>query len=205
MIVYKSEGYDCSAFAQLYGSFYDYIVDSNHVERNQGIWGQSGWFVQFRYNDVWYANTYHPGIGPGGGPTPEKTVPFSFTGLTSGVLRVTKFGSSQYGRPLVMVDDVAGEKVPGVLGVIVKGNVLKYNQRISFPPSATPPAKTVKNDGEVRMFDLVIDGNSIQHSPVGIQIGPQVRGAVVSNNRFEDVRDRYWIPETGAVKILDLR
>jgi hypothetical protein len=49
MIVYKSEGEDTSAFAQLWGSFYDYIVDSSHVERNQGLWGQSGWFVQFRY------------------------------------------------------------------------------------------------------------------------------------------------------------
>jgi hypothetical protein len=199
MIVYKSEGEDTSAFAQLWGSFYDYIVDSSHVERNQGLWGQSGWFVQFRYNDVWYANTYHPGIGPGGGPTPEKTMPFSFVGLTSGVLRVTKFGSSQYGRPLVMVDDVAGEHVPGVAGAIVKGNVLKYNQRIAFPPSfeLKPRGKN-----EPRMYDVVIDGNRIEHSTVGIQVGPEVRGAVISGNRFEDVSEHYGIASPEQVLVL---
>ena len=190
MIVYKSEGYDTSAFAQLWGSFYDYIVDSNLVERNQGIWGQSGWFVEFRYNDVRYANTYHPGIGPGGGPTPEKTLPFSFVGLTSGVLRVTKFGSSQYDRQLVMVDDVAGERVPGALGAVVKGNILRYNQRVAFPPSAQP---TPNGNGEVRMIDILVDGNTIEHSPIGIQIGPQTRGAFLHANRFIDVERPYAI------------
>jgi hypothetical protein len=199
MIVYKSEGEDTSAFAQLWGSFYDYIVDSCRVERNQGIWGQSGWFVQFRYNEVSYANSYHPGIGPSG-PTPEKTMPFSFMGLTSGVLRVTKFGSTQYGRPLVMVDDVAGEQVPGAFGAIVKGNVLKYNQRISFPPSVELVPRG-KNDA--RMFDVVIDGNRIEHSAVGIQIGPQVRGAVLSGNRFEDVKDRYGIAVPAQALVID--
>ncbi len=200
MIVYKSEGFDCSAFAQLWGSFYDYIVDSNHVERNQGIWGQSGWFVQFRYNDIWYANTYHPGIGPGGGPTPEKTLPFSFTGLTSGVLRVTKFGSSQYDKPLVMVDEVAGEAVPGALGAIVKGNSLKYNQRVAFPPSAQA---TTRDTGEVRMFDLVVDSNLIEHSPIGIQIGPVTRGVLLNNNRFQDVAMPYAISTAGNVKVVE--
>ena len=190
MIVYKSEGYDCSAFAQLWGSFYDYIVDSNKVQRNQGVWGQSGWFVQFRYNDIEYANTYHPGIGPGGGPTPEKTMPFSFVGLTSGVLRVTKFGSAQYDRALVMVDDVAGGKVPGALAAIVKGNLLRYNQRVAFPPSAQP---TPKGSGEARIIDILVDGNTIEHSAVGIQIGPQSRGALLNNNRFVDVAMPYAI------------
>jgi Pectate lyase superfamily protein len=202
MIVYKSEGYDCSAFAQLWGSYYDYIVDSNRVERNQGIWGQNGWFVQFRYNDVLYANTYHPGIGPGGGPTPEKTLPFSFVGLTGGGLRVTKFGSSQYDRPLVMVDDVAGGKVPGTLGAIIKGNRLRYNQRVALPPSAQP---TTKDNGEARMFDLVVDDNTIEHSVIGIQIGPQTRGVVVNNNHLVDVARPYAISRPESVKVIEGR
>ena len=155
--------------------------------------------MQFRYNDVRYANTYHPGIGPGGGPTPEKTVPFSFVGLTSGVLRVTKFGSSQYDRPLVMVDDVAGEKVPGVLAAIVKGNRLLYNQRVAFPPSAQP---TPMGNGEVRMYDIVVDGNTVEHSPIGVQIGPQTRGVFLNANRFVDVERPYAIsvPESAVIK-----
>jgi hypothetical protein len=199
MIVYKSEGWDASAFAQLWGSFYDYIVDSNHVERNQGIWGQSGWFVQFRYNDVWYANTYHPGIGPGGGPTPEKTMPFSFVGLTSGELRVTKFGSSQYGRPTVMVDDVAGEKVPGVVGAIVKGNLLRYNQRVAFPPSAQAKPK---GNGVIRMYDVLVDGNTIEHSPIGIQIGPITQGVLLNNNKFTDVAEPYAISNPSTTRVI---
>ena len=77
-------------------------------------------------------------------------MPFSFMGLNSGVLRVTKFGSSQYGRPLVMVDDVAGEQVPGVLGAIVKGNTLKYNQRIGFPPAYELKPKRQRRGPHVR-------------------------------------------------------
>jgi len=200
MIVYQSEGYDCSAFAQLWGSYYDYIVDSNHVERNQGLWGQNGWFIQFRYNDIRYANTYHPGIGPGGGPTPEKTMPFSFVGLTGGGLRVTKFGSSQYDRQTVMVDDVAGEKVPGTLGVIIKGNTLRFNQRISFPPMAQA---TRKSSGNVQMFDLVIDGNTVEHSPIGIQVGPETKGVLLNGNKFKDVAMPLALSAPEQVKVIE--
>lgn len=200
MIVYKSEGYDTSAFSQLYGSFYDYIIDGCHVERNQGIWGQSGWYVQFRNNDCWYANTYHRGIGPAGAANPEKTSPFSFVGMTSGILRVTKFGSAQYGRKLVMVDDVAGEKVPGVFGTIIKGNCLKYNQRVAFPPNVQP---TPKGKGDVRMVDVVVDGNTIEHSPIGVQIGPETAGALLSGNRFIDVTQPYAIAKPEGTQVIE--
>lgn len=198
MIVYKCEGYDCSAFAQLWGNFYDYIIDSCHTERNQGIWGQSGWFIQFRSNDCWYANTYHPGIGPGGGQNPEKTMPFSFVGMIGDSLRVTKFGSDQYGRKLVMVDDVAGEKVPTVFGAIIRGNSLKYNQRIACPPSFQ--ARPQGGKDEARMFDLVVDGNTIEHSPVGIQIGPKARGVLLNDNHFLDVAEPYALSRPENVK-----
>jgi hypothetical protein len=103
---------------------------------------------------------------------------------------VTKFGSSQYDRQLVMVDDVAGERVPGALGAVVKGNILRYNQRVAFPPSAQP---TPNGNGEVRMIDILVDGNTIEHSPIGIQIGPQTRGAFLHANRFIDVERPYAI------------
>ncbi len=204
MIVYKSEGYDVSAFSQLWGSYYDFIVDSNKVERNQGIWGQNGWFLQFRYNDVAFANTYHPGIGPGGGPTPEKTLPFSFVGLTGGGLRVTKFGSSQYDKQTVMVDDVAGEKVPGTLGAIIRGNHLRYNQRVALPPAAQDtPKDNSEQTGEIRLFDLVVDGNTIEHSPVGIQVGPQARSVLLNNNHFLDVARPYALSRPESVKVVE--
>lgn len=187
MIVYKCEGYDTSAFAQLWGSFYDYIVESCKVERTQGIWGQSGWFVQFRYNEVSYANTYHPGIGPRGN-NPEKNLPFSFVGFMDGNLRITKFGALQYNAPngqQIFVNEVIPHPVPGAIGCVIKGNILRYNQRIALPPSAEDFAK---DQGLVRFVDIVIDGNRIEHSSVGIQIGPHARGVIVNGNQFDDVR-----------------
>lgn len=192
MIVYQSEGYDCSAFSQLYGSFYDFTVDSCRVERNQGIWGQSGWFVRFCYNDVAYANTYHPGIGPHGS-NPEGNVPYSFVGLTDGNLRITKFGSSQYDKKLVFVNEVVPHPVPGIRGVIVKGNLLRYNQRVAFPSN---------NDGKVRSLDIVVDGNRIEHSSVGVQIGPASRRVVLTNNKFEDVAEPHLVAKPEQVQLL---
>ncbi len=188
MIVYQSEGYDTSAFAQLYGSFYDYIVDSCRVERSQGIWGQSGWFVQFRYNDVLNGWSFHPGIGPHG-PNPEGDLPYGFVGLTDGDLRITKFGSAQYGTPggkPIFVKDVVPHPVPGALGCIVKGNTLSYNQRIAFRPGDNPMRPPGRNDF-VKMADIIIDHNSIEHSPVGIYVGSDVTGVLTSGNHFIDV------------------
>lgn len=156
--------------------------------------------MQFRNNDCWYANTYHRGIGPAGAANPEKTSPFSFVGMTSGILRVTKFGSAQYGRKLVMVDDVAGEKVPGVFGAIIKGNCLKYNQRVAFPPNVQP---TPKGKGDVRMIDVVVDGNTIEHSPIGVQIGPETAGALLSGNRFIDVTQPYAIAKPEGTQVIE--
>ena len=200
MIVYQCEGYDCSAFSQLYGSFYDFTIDSCRVERNQGLWGQSGWFVRFCYNDVAFANSYHPGIGPRGN-NPEGNLPFSFIGLTDGNLRITKFGSSQYGKKLIFVNDVVPHSVPGGRGVIVKGNTLRYNQRVAFLPSAEAKPR---DDGKVRFVDVVVDGNRIEHSSAGVQIGPAVQRVVVSNNRFTDVIEPYVIAKPAEVNTIEI-
>ena len=204
MIVAESEGYDTSAFAQLYGSFYDYNVDHCRMDRNQGVWGQSGWFVQFRYNDVRYGFSYHKGIGPRG-PTPEGNVPYSFMGLDGGNLRIGKFGVTQYGIPgnkPFFLKDALGHTLPGVRGCIVKGNQLSYNQRIALRPgdNATQPGKPTD---PVWMTDILIDNNRIAHSAVGIQIGQGIHRTLLTGNRFEDVKqplltgnpDRILTPE----------
>ena len=199
MIVYKCEGYDTSAFSQLYGSFYDFTVDSCRVERNQGLWGQSGWFVQFDYNDVAFANSYHPGIGPHGN-NPEGNLPFSFVGLTDGVLRITKFGSAQYGKKLVFVNEVTPRPVPGARFVIVKGNHLTYNQRVAFPPSAEA---LPHDNGQVRFVDIVMDGNRVEHSSAAVQIGPSARNVVIANTRCDDVATPYLLAKPDAVLVLE--
>jgi hypothetical protein len=185
MTVYDCQGFDTSAFAQLWGSFYDYVVDSCTIDRSQGTWGQSGWFVQFRYNLVRYGMAFHPGIGPHG-DNPEGNLPFGFVGLIDGNLRITKFGELQYGVPsgkAIMVNDVVPNPVPGVRGTIVKGNELSFNQRISFPPFDTLPPRTA----HFNMCDVIVDSNKIEHSAVGVQIGSNVGGAVVWGNQYTDV------------------
>lgn len=202
MIVYKCEGFDTSAFSQLYGSYFEFLVDSCDVERSQGTWGQSGWFVQFRYNTIRYGHSYHPRIGIPG-KNPERNSPYGFNGLVDGNLRISKFGSAQYdvppGKPL-FVKDVLPAPVPGVRGCIIRRNELSYNQRIVLAPDENPTRNPNKNDF-VRMVDSLIDRNSISHSAVGINVGPNARSVLVSGNVFKDV----GIPVLAAPEaVLDL-
>jgi len=186
MIVYDCQCRDTSAFAQLYGSFYDYIVDGCRVERTQGIWGQMGWFVQFRDNSVSYGNSYHPGIGMPG-PNPEHRAPFGYTGLDGSKLRITKSQAFQYPErklPL-FADDILPAAIPSTLGLILRGNTLSYNQRLVIEPWSGDKAPGPRPQPRVR--DVVIDGNHIAHSAVGIQIGPNVRGSLLGKNDFDDV------------------
>ena len=53
------------------------------------------------------------------------------------------------------------------------------------------------------MYDVIIDGNRIEHSPVGIQVGPQVRGAVISGNTFVDVGENYGLASPRETKVIE--
>jgi hypothetical protein len=201
MIVHKTEGYDTSAFAQLYGSGYDYIIDSCTTVRNQGIWGQMGWFVQFNRNDVEVGYSYHRGIGPPG-PTPEHNVPYGLVGLNGGQLRLTKFGQLQYPEiaagTAIFVDKLVGRPIPGGMATVLRHNHLKWNERIVLGGSgnsSSPP----------RFIDAVIDGNTVEHSAVGIQLGTDVQDVVSSRNRFVDVKEAYVVAKMQGVTILDAK
>ena len=186
MIVYACEAEDTSAFAQLYGSFYDYIVDGCKLERAQGIWGQMGWFVQFRDNQVSFGNSYHPGIGMRG-QNPEKCAPFGYTGLDGSRLRITKAQAFQYPdkKLPVFADEVLPAPPPSTLGLVLRGNTLRYNQRLVIQPwsSERPPGPRPPS----RIRDVIIEGNLIEHGAAGIQIGPDVAAAIIGHNDFNDV------------------
>lgn len=189
MVVSECEGYDTSAFAQLYGSFYDYVVDGCKVDRSQGTWGQSGWFVQFRYNTLRYAFSYHPHIS-NPGKNREGNSPFGFNGLVDGNLRITKFGSAQYGVPggkPIFVKDVIAHPVPGVRGCTIKANDLSYNQRAVLMPGKDPMSRIGTNDF-LRMTDCLIDHNSVRYGDVGIFVGGLTSNTLVSGNSFLDVK-----------------
>jgi len=197
MVVYKSTAFDTSAFAQLYGSGYDYTVDSCHVERNQGIWGQMGWFVQFRMNDVLVGYSYHKGIGPPG-PTPEHNSPYGIVGLNANQLRLTKFGQVQYpdipAGTAIFVDKLVGKPVPIGLATVFRRNHLRWNERIVLGSST-------KADAPLRFHHATLDNNLIEHTPVGIQLGSDVRDAVAAGNRFVDVKEPYLVADKASLEI----
>ena len=203
MIVYDCEGYDTSAFGQMYGSFYDYIVDRCRVERSQGIWGQMGWFVQFRDNILNYAYSYHPKISMRG-PNPEGNAPFGFTGLDGARLRITKAASFQYpDRKLpLFVDEVLGSPVPTTLGHIQRGNTLRYGHRLLVQGWTGDNAPGPRPGGGL-FRDVIVDGNRIEHSAVGIQLGPNVTGAVAAHNSFEDVAQPLLLAQPQNVQVIE--
>jgi len=195
MVVYDTHCTDASAFAQMYGAFYDYTLEGCRADRTQGLWGQMGWFVQFRDNLIEYAHSYHPGIGMRG-PNPEKNAPFGYTGLDSHRLRVTKSAAFQYPdrKPGVALfaDDVLGRPIPSTLGHTQRGNTLRYGQRLVVQPwtGDTPPGPRPGGD----LFrDVVIDGNTIEHGAVGVMVGSNVGGLVLSRNTFRDVAKPVWL------------
>jgi hypothetical protein len=198
MIVYKCTAFDTSAFAQLYGSGYDYTVDSCTVERNQGIWGQMGWFVQFRYNNVDVGYSYHKGIGMPG-PTPEHNSPYGIVGLDGGQLRLTKFGQVQYpwipSGTAIFVDKLVGRPVPIGLATVIRRNRLRWNERIVLGSSTQP-------NPPVRFRHATIEGNVIEHAAVGVQVGSDVQGVVAADNRFVDVKTPYLAASKSSIDLI---
>ena len=102
-----------------------------------------------------------------------------------------------------MVNEVAPHPIPGIRAALVKGNLLRYNQRVAFPPSADTKEQMAGYKGLVKMLDVVVNDNRIEHSPVGVQIGGQANGVVVSHNHFTDVAEPYLIGKPEDVKVIE--
>jgi hypothetical protein len=72
-----------------------------------------------------------------------------------------------------------------VRGCIIRGNSLSYGYRVMVKLGYSD-AFTKVNYAAAR--DVVIDRNSIDHSPVGIAIDANVAGVVISDNKFKAVQ-----------------
>jgi len=163
-IIYDCDGSDTSAMAQLWGTYYDMIIDGCHARRDQGIWGLGGWFVQMRDNQLTSGLSFHPGIGPSG-INPESNTPYAYVGFVGpGLLNGT---------------------APSLRGAILRNNKLSYNHRLALHAGyGTRSEQTLRAPS---MVDVVIDGNSIDHSAVGIQIDRNASGVFVSKNKMDEV------------------
>lgn len=196
-IFYKCEGFDTSDFGQLYGSGYDYVMDSCHIERSQGNWAQMGWFVQMRNIESYFGYSYHKGVGPSG-PSPEGTEPYALVGLNGGQLRLTKFAQLQYPEipsgTAIMVDKLLDKPIPCGRATVLRRNHLMWNQRIVLGQSTSksvPP----------RFLDAVVDNNLIEHSDVGVFLGAESERVVAVSNRFVDVKKPYIANGSGFLML----
>jgi hypothetical protein len=96
------------------------------------------------------------------------------------------------------VDDVLGFSIPSTLGFSMVRNTLSYNQRLAVEPW---PGDKVPGHckGGVAFKDVIIDGNHVEHSKVGIQIGASVDGVVLRGNTFKDVDKPVWVARPNAL------
>jgi hypothetical protein len=118
-------------------------------------------------------------VGPQG-PTPEGGAEYGFLGFTVQG-RLTGAGRFEYVR-----------------GAVMRGNRLSRGHRILVMWGYGGERK--RAPGPVAR-DVVIDGNEIAHTPVGIELDANVEGAVLARNTFADVeeRTRLLAPDKAAV------
>jgi hypothetical protein len=170
-ILYRNHAEDTSVLLEFWGFLSNLTLDGNDVERSQGMWGLSGWFVQWLDNRLNVAVTFHQGVGPGAAApqeiTPEHGAPFGLMGFA-----------------------IAGQisqlpiAFPYVRACVIKGNHLSYGHRIVMRFGFGP--RTV--GATIAMDDVVIDRNSIDHTPVGIDVDAAAEGVLLARNQFSEVR-----------------
>ena len=181
VIFYRNVAEDASVLGEVWGTLYDAVFDGNEVKRSQGMRGLGGWFVQWLNNRLEVAVSYHAGTGPRGG-SPEGGAEYGYVGFT-----------------------VAGEmtnlptRFEYVRAIVVRGNRLSYGHRILVMWGYGGERRRVTF---VAARDVVIDHNQLEHAPVGIELDPNVEGAVVTGNRFNDVKEplRLYAPERVLVR-----
>lgn len=204
ILIFRMQGYityydnycqDSSTLAQLYGPFYDVILSKNTTRRTQGMWAFWGWFTQWIGNDIDHAVTFHGGTGPRGSAaesSPEGNAPYGLIGyVTKGNLTPADNPSPLNPRP---------PKIPYtyIRGAGFRRNTLSRSNRIvvmfGYGGERTDANHTAAQD-------VVIDSNTISHSPIGVEVDQNVYRSVVHNTRTKDVTTpvKLWDPSRVTV------
>jgi hypothetical protein len=166
-IAYRNSAEDTSVLLQIWGFLYDVTFDCNKVERSQGMWGATGWFIEWLDNRLVAAVTYHQGVGPAGlagDESAESGLPYGFVGFTM-VGQMTTL-------PL---------RFPYVRGIVIRDNFLSYGYRVLVMFGYGGPERRLEFTAA---RDLIIDHNTIDHSPVGVELDANVSGILITNNHF---------------------
>ena len=172
---------DVSAFFQMWGPLYDCTFDGNTVARSQGMWGLGGWRIQWLGNVLEGAVSYHTSVGPTGA-TPERTAEYGYVGFTTSG-RLAEMGRFEYAR-----------------AAVIRGNHLSHGHRVLVMAGYGGPRRSL---GFVAARDIVVDGNRIAHSPVGVELDANVEGAVVAGNAFTQVEEPLRLAAPGKVHLIE--
>ena len=177
-IAYRNSAQDTSVLLQIWGFLYDVTFDANDVARSQGMWGATGWFIQWLNNRLVSAVTYHQGVGPAGAgeETPEAGVPYGFVGF-------------------VMVGQMTALPLhfPYVRGIVIRGNSLSYGYRVLVMFGYGGRQRKLDFNAA---RDLIIDRNTIDHSPVGIELDANVTAALIRENSFRATTTPFEVADT---------
>ncbi len=168
-ILYRNVAEDTSVLFEIWGQLYDAVIDGNTVRRSQGMYGLGGWFIEWIDNHLEAAVSFHAGVGPIG-DTPEHTVPYGLLGFTVGGKMTAAYVRSPFEY---------------VRACVIRENSLSYGYRIMVKVGCSAAFTKVNY---VAARDVVIDRNSIDHSPVGIEIDANVAGVVIRGNKVRAVQ-----------------
>jgi hypothetical protein len=169
-ILYRNRAEDTSVFLQIWGFLCDMTYDGNEVERSQGMWGLSGWFVQWLNNRLKVAVTFHPGVGPGGDSreemTPEQGAPYGLMGFAIA-------GMSQLSLPF-----------PYVRGCVIRANHLSYGHRVVLRFGY---GRHIIWSSSPAIDDVIINRNSIDHDTFAIDVDANATAVLIAANKFTHV------------------
>jgi hypothetical protein len=184
-IFYRNQAEDTSVLGQIWGFLYDCTFEANRTVRSQGMWGLSGWFIQWLNNELSVAATFHEGVGPAGEgaeTTPEGGAPYGFLGFT-----IAGWLASQ---PV---------SLPYVRACVIRGNHLSYGHRILIMSGYGGVRKQVP---DAAAHDVIIDANVIEHSRVGLELDANMAGVLLHENRFKEVPDPMRLAQPAEVLVL---
>ena len=184
-IFYRNQAEDTSVLLQIWGYLYDCTFDGNRVVRSQGMWGLSGWFIQWINNDLQVAISYHQGVGPSGDRaevTPEGGAPYGLMGF-------------------VITGTLTSEPLPFpyVRACVIRGNHLSFGQRVLIMFGYGGPRRKAPH---VAARDVIVDHNAIDHASVGIELDANVAGAVINDNRFTGVTEPLRLADPTRVRVI---
>jgi hypothetical protein len=185
-IFYRNQAEDTSVLFQIWGYLYDCTFDGNRAVRSQGMWGLSGWFIQWLNNDLRVATTYHQGVGPAGDGsemTPEGGAPYGLVGFV--------IASAFASEPIAF---------PSVRACVIRANHLSFGHRILIMLGYGGPRKRAIH---VAARDVVIDHNIIDHASVGVDLDTNVAGALIYGNRFTEVTRAMRLADPARALVLE--